>query len=227
MAAHTDIDLVVFDILGTLVDEPGGVRDAVEEAAPEGSDVDRLVDLWFAHVEGEQRKIVEGLRPFADGDVINREAAMLVADECGIADAAAVERLATAQRRLAPWLDTVDSLAHLSQHYPVAGLSNASRATLIRLSAYAGLRWHFLLSAEEARTYKPAPEVYRLAFDLAGVGPERVLMVAAHAWDLRGAQAAGFRTAYVDRPAGDPPAEGDAFDFQGDSLEAVVDQIAL
>jgi 2-haloacid dehalogenase len=227
MPAHTDIDLVVFDILGTLVDEPGGVRDAVREAAPEGSDLDPLVELWFGHVEAEQRKIVDGLRPYVDGDVLNREAAELVAAEGGVTDAAAVERLATAQRRLAPWLDTVDSLARLSQRFPVVGLSNASRETLIRLSAYAGLRWHFLLSAEEARSYKPAPEVYRLAFDVAGVGPERVLVVAAHAWDLRGAQKAGFRTAFVRRPVGDPPTEDDDFDFQGETLAEVVDQIAL
>ena len=227
MTARTDIDLVVFDILGTLVDEPGGVRGAVREAAPDADDIDRLVELWFGHVEEEQRKIVEGLRPYVNGDVVNREAAALVAAEAGVADAAAVERLATAQRRLAPWLDTVDSLATLSQRFPVVGLSNASRETLIRLSAYAGLRWHFLLSAEDARTYKPAPEVYRLAFDLAGVGPERILMVAAHAWDLRGAREAGFQTAYVQRPVGDPPAEGDDFDYRGESLEEVVAQIAL
>ncbi|SDE32766.1 haloacid dehalogenase type II [Glycomyces harbinensis] len=227
MTAHTDIDLVVFDILGTLVDEPGGVREAIGEAAPDGSDADRLVDRWFDHVETEQQKIVDGLRPFVNGDILNHEAAQIVAAEGGFDGEDAIERLATSQRRLAPWLDTVDSLARLSQHFPVVGLSNASRETLIRLSAYAGLRWHYLLSAEEARSYKPAPEVYRLAFDLAGVGPERILMVAAHAWDLRGAQAAGFRTAFVQRPVGDAPTEDDGFDYRGESLAEVVDQIAL
>ena len=33
-------------------------------------------------------------------------------------------------------------------------------------------------------------------------GRTRLLMVAAHAWDLRGAQAVGMRTAYVERPVG-------------------------
>ena len=37
-------------------------------------------------------------------------------------------------------------------------------------------------------------------------------MVAAHAWDLRGAQAVGMRAAYVQRPVGDPPTGADAFE---------------
>jgi 2-haloacid dehalogenase len=99
------------------------------------------------------------------------------------------------------------------------GLSNASRATLIRLNTRAGLRWHYLLSAEDAQSYKPAPEVYRLTVEIAdGVRPERILMVAAHAWDLRGAQAIGLRTAYVSRPVADPPLPTDAFDYQTASL---------
>jgi 2-haloacid dehalogenase len=100
----------------------------------------------------------------------------------------------------------------------VVGLSNASRAALLRLDAHAGLRWHQALSAESARAYKPAPEVYRLALDAAGCPPEKVLMVAAHAWDLRGAQAAGLRAAYVRRPVGDPPVASDTFDGHFDGL---------
>lgn len=102
------------------------------------------------------------------------------------------------------------------------GLSNASRTALLRLNAHAGLRWHQALSAEAVLAYKPAPEVYQLAIDTAGCPPERVLMVAAHAWDLRAAQARGMRTAYVQRPGGDPPAGSDDFDRRFDGLDELV-----
>jgi 2-haloacid dehalogenase len=101
------------------------------------------------------------------------------------------------------------------------GLSNASRATLLRLNAHAGLRWHQALSAEDAGVYKPAPEVYQLAIHAAQCPPSRMLMVAAHAWDLRGAQAIGMRTAYVQRPVGDPPTGTDTFDGHFASLGAL------
>lgn len=98
------------------------------------------------------------------------------------------------------------------------GLSNASRTALLELNAHAGLRWHQAVSAEDAQTYKPAPAVYRLAVDIAARPPERLLMVAAHAWDLRGAQKLGMRTAYVARPAGDPPGKDDTFDLYATDL---------
>lgn len=78
------------------------------------------------------------------------------------------------------------------------------------------------MSAEDARAYKPAPEVYELALDAAGRPAERVLMVAAHAWDLRGAQAVGMRTAYVHRPVADPPRSSDTFDWQSADLDPLV-----
>ncbi|WP_037674678.1 haloacid dehalogenase type II, partial [Streptomyces afghaniensis] len=127
-----------------------------------------------------------------------------------------------AGRRLPPWPDSVAGLEQLAPHFPLIGLSDAGRTALLRLNAHAGLRWHQALSAEAVQAYKPAPEVYRLALDAAGCPPERVLMVAAHAWDLRGAQAVGMRTAYVRRPVGDPPASDDAFDWRFDGLDQLV-----
>jgi 2-haloacid dehalogenase len=121
-----------------------------------------------------------------------------------------------------PWDDSVAGLEWLAQQFPVLGLSNASRTALLRLNAHAGLRWHQALSSEAVLAYKPAPEVYQLAIDTAGCPPERVLMVAAHAWDLRGAQASGMRTAYIQRPVGDPPTSSDVFDWRFNGLDELV-----
>lgn len=226
MPSHADIDLVVFDILGTLVNEPGGIREGIGELVPDDGGtgrLDALVGMWQDHVADQQQKMLDGRRPYADSDAVDREAAELVAAECGVTDAAAIGRLATAERRLDPWPDTIEGLGRLAPHFPLVGLSNASRATLVRLNARAGLRWHYLLSAEDARSYKPAPGVYRLAVDIAGGNaPERILMVAAHAWDLRAAQAMGMRTAYVRRPVGDPPLATDSFDYHAGGLDELV-----
>ncbi|MEN2424194.1 haloacid dehalogenase type II [Streptomyces rimosus] len=225
MAAIRDIEVVVFDILGTLVDEPRGLRAAIRAELPTSSDnasVNALFTVWQQHREHEQQRIEQGRRTYANTAIIDAEAAQRVAGHAGLTDPAAVNRLATAGQRLPPWPDSVVSLERLTQHYPVLGLSNADRATLLRLNAHAGLRWHQALSAEAASAYKPAPEVYRLALDAAGCPPQRVLMVAAHAWDLRGAQAQGMRTAYVRRAVGDPPTSSDNFDWQFSGLSELV-----
>ncbi|MBN6039765.1 haloacid dehalogenase type II [Amycolatopsis sp. 195334CR] len=204
------IQVVVFDVLGTLVDEPRGIRAALPD--------DEALASWQRHVETEQQRIAAGQRAYADSEAIDREAA----EVAGCDDPATVARQA---QHLPPWPDSVAGLDRLAQRFPVIGLSNASRTALLRISAHAGLRWHTALSGETVRAYKPSPEVYRLAIDVAACPPESVLMVAAHAWDLRGAQAAGMRTAYVERPVGDPPAATDAFDGRFGGLDELVNAL--
>ncbi|MDI3417773.1 haloacid dehalogenase type II [Streptomyces luteolus] len=221
MGEASGIEVVVFDVLGTLVDEPGGLRTALREAVPTADTTphDHLASVWQEYVARQQARIGRGDRAYADSATLDGEAARQVAQLAGVTDPLTIERLATASQRLPPWGDSVAGLADIARHFPVIGLSNADRATLLRLSSYGGLRWHLALSADDARACKPAPEVYRLALDAAGCPPERVLMVAAHAWDLRAAQAVGMRTAHVRRPAGDPPRDTDRFDARFDSLE--------
>lgn len=227
MSTLPDIDLVVFDVLGTMVDEPGGIKRGLRELLPGVGDAraEELVELWHRYVDEQQREMVAGRRPYADSTVVDQEAAAHVAAEAGFGNQEAVRSLAAAALRLDPWPDSVQALGRLGSRYPVVGLSNASHAALTRINAHAGLRWHQVLSAEDARAYKPHEDVYRLAIANAGCPPERLLMVAAHAWDLRGAQALGMRTAYVERPVGDPPSASDSFDLAAKDLDDLAIQL--
>ncbi|PKW13310.1 haloacid dehalogenase type II [Saccharopolyspora spinosa] len=222
-----EIDALVFDVLGTLVDEPAGIRAGLRELDPSLDDprIEQLLLLWQQHIDREQRRILGGARPYVTSDDLDREAARIVADTAGVDDPTAVAALATSARQLPPWPDTVAGLARLAKRFPLIGLSNASRTALLGLNAHAGLRWHQALSAEDTRTYKPDPAVYQLAVTVSGRPPERLLMVAAHAWDLRAAQALGLRTAYVARPVGDPPNRSDRFDLHADGLTDLTDQL--
>src|ERR1700712_2871024 len=67
---------------------------------------------------------------------------------------------------------------------------------------HAGLA-HFFeqqLSVDACRAFKPAVTAYRYACEQLSVAPADCMMVAAHAWDTMGAQAAGFRGALITRP---------------------------
>jgi 2-haloacid dehalogenase len=125
----------------------------------------------------------------------------------------------------------VPGLERLRRKFIVAALSNGNMALLVNMAKYAGLPWDCVLSAELARRYKPAPEVYLTAVDLLGLEPSEVLMVAAHAWDLQGAQAAGLCTAFIQRspetvPVGRPAnvrwdVEAGDFNELADQLESI------
>jgi len=57
-----------------------------------------------------------------------------------------------------------------------------------------------VLSADEVRRLKPAPEPYRMAAGRLGVEIAEMRLVAAHAWDIAGALRAGCAAAFVARP---------------------------
>jgi 2-haloacid dehalogenase len=80
-------------------------------------------------------------------------------------------------------------------------LTNAGENQTRQLLEAAGLdeRVAELVSVEEVELYKPHPAVYRHAAERLGVEPKSVTLIAAHAWDVVGAKAAGLDTIWVDR----------------------------
>lgn len=223
----TEVDVIVFDVLGTLVDQPAGLSAAIAAAVPDADRqiVDALTARWLRHVEDRQLEMADGRRPYAGSDVLDAEAAAVILEEVssrGLAvDSAAAAELATASERLPPWPDSVAELTRIAQTTPILALSNSAPTTLLHLAANTGMRWHAAVSADDARQYKPAPALYDRAIEVADRPAERILMVAAHAWDLRAAQSAGMRTCFVARPVGDPPNDSDRFDASVEGLNAL------
>jgi len=56
-----------------------------------------------------------------------------------------------------------------------------------------------VISADEIEHYKPSREVYLHAARALGARPQSCVLVTAHAWDARGALAAGLGVAFVQR----------------------------
>ena len=56
-----------------------------------------------------------------------------------------------------------------------------------------------MLTAENARAYKPDGKVYQTAIDLLALDPGSILMVACHNYDLAEAKRHGMQTAFIPR----------------------------
>jgi 2-haloacid dehalogenase len=110
------------------------------------------------------------------------------------------ERLFAAYRTLAPFADAADTLERLAPR-PRVILSNGTLAMLRPLVAHSALAPHIddILSVDAARTYKPAPAVYRLAVERLQLPPEAIAFVSANGWDAGGAKAFGFTTFWINR----------------------------
>jgi len=131
-------------------------------------------------------------------------------------------------RRLPPHPEVRDALAHLKEAgFRTAALTNSTLELAndqLRNAELVDL-FDTVLSVEEVRRYKPAPEPYRMAAERLGVAIEGVRMVAAHDWDVAGALAAGARGAFVAR-LGQVYREGLARpDIEGNDLREIAARI--
>jgi 2-haloacid dehalogenase len=215
---------LVFDVFGTLVDWRSGIAEAFRVSAVPG-DPYELADAWRARYRPILDEVNEGAQPWGDFDDLHLATLdVLLADQDVELPVDERRTLVHAWHRLDPWPDVRTGLEALRRRYVVASLSNGHTALLVDLARHGDLRFDCVLSAELARAYKPAPEVYLTAARLLSVEPGELMLVAAHPWDLAGARAAGLRTAFVDRPLeygpGSPAREDpDADESVSDLLE--------
>ena len=79
------------------------------------------------------------------------------------------------------------------------------------------------LTVEIVGKFKPAREVYLAAADRFGVEPPAAMLVAAHDWDIAGAAAAGYRTAFVTRPGVSWTLPGQPPDLVGADIPAIAE----
>jgi len=199
-----EIRALTCDTYGTLVDWRGSILDelrAFGDAHGIERDWEGFLTAWKSAYRPGMEKINRGEWPWTTIDVIYRRRLDEVLGDYGVSvSEGEVEQLNRVWWRLRPWPDAVAGLTRLHRRYIVSPLSNASFAGMVHLARFAGFPWDCILTAENARRYKPAPEAYLTALDLLGLVPGEVMMVAAHNYDLAAARSHGMRTAFVPRP---------------------------
>jgi 2-haloacid dehalogenase len=191
---------LVFDVFGTLVDWRSGIAAAFRASGVAG-DPEELADAWRARYRPILDEVNDGARPWGDFDELHHATLDDLLSERDVdLPVEARRRLVDGWHRLDAWPDVRPGLDALRRRHVTATLSNAHLALLVDLARRGDLRFDCLLSAELARAYKPAAEVYLTAARLLAVEPAELMLVAAHPWDLQGAREAGLRTAFVHRP---------------------------
>ena len=166
---------------------------------------------------------------YADFGTIGRGALEMVAErrQVTLSDEHRQTILGTI-RQLPPHPEVKEQLGRLrAAGFRMAALTNSTAQTAEAQLAHAGIRDLFeeVLSADAVKRLKPAPEPYRMVAQRFGVALGEVRLVAAHAWDVAGALAAGCAAAFVARPGMvlDPGAPRPG--IFGKDLREVADQI--
>ena len=201
----TMVKALTFDVFGTVVDWRSSIiNEGRALSARFDAEVDwpRFADDWRGGYGPAMQRVRSGELPWTRIDDLHRMILDELIPKHGLEWLGEEDRddLNRVWHRLQPWPDAVSGLTRLRTRFMLATLSNGNVALLANMAKHSSLPWDVVLSAELARQYKPDPEVYLMAADLLGLEPQEVMMVAAHAGDLRAAAGVGFKTAYVPRP---------------------------
>ena len=197
---------LVFDVNETLLDL-SSLRPPIERTLGDAS----LLGMWFGQMlELSFTGIATGI--YLDFPSAQRAALRMLARrlERRLAEAD-VEAVVEAMNHLSPHPDVPSGLRLLKEAgVRLASLTNSPLAVARAQLANAGIVSLFqeVLSADEVRRLKPAPEPYLLAADRLGVQPSAMTLVAAHAWDVSGALAAGCHAVFLARPGRVPSPAG-------------------
>lgn len=138
------------------------------------------------------------------------------------------EQIVATMRRLPAHPDAAPALdALLAAGRTLITLTNSPLGVVEEQLRFAGIRDRFahVVSADEVKRLKPAPEPYRHAAERAGTDVGGLRLVAAHAWDIAGALAAGCAAAFVKRPGMALDPEGQRPDVEGNDLIEVAESI--
>jgi 2-haloacid dehalogenase len=208
-------EALAFDMYGTLVD-PAGISRRLERYLPEQAQ--RLAEVW-RRKQLEYTFRLAAMERYQDFEQITRRALDYA--------------LATVGRELAPeqkddlieryndlerFADVEPGLERLKEAgHAMIVFSNGAPHMLEALMDSAELRPYFqgFVSVDEVKTYKPAPETYRHAAWRLGRPIGEVRLVSSNPFDVIGAEAAGMKSAWVDRSGG-------LFDTLGPTPEIVV-----
>jgi 2-haloacid dehalogenase len=195
MAARP-VGAVFFDLFGTLI-SLAPLDDACDRLAPgRGAEI---AARWRAR-QLEASWLRTAMERWADFDVVTVDALRATLRELGVGRSVDEPLLREAAEAFVS-LPPVAGASHVVQELRAAGLvtgvlTNAALGTLDRVSERLPQMDHYL-SVDSAQRFKPHPSVYQLAVDATGLPADRIGFVTGNGWDAAGADAFGFRVAWL------------------------------
>jgi 2-haloacid dehalogenase len=205
MTAKLEVQALLYDVFGTVVDWRGSIIDDLSRFGAEKglrADWAAFADEWRGLYQPGLEEVRSGRRPWTILDVLHRESLDQLIAKFGLEGLPEADKVHINKvwHRLKPWPDAVAGLTRLKKRYIIGTLSNGNVGLLTRMAKFGGLPWDVVLGAETARAYKPLPQAYLANARLLNLEPGQVMLVAAHNGDLAAAASAGLRTGFVARP---------------------------
>jgi 2-haloacid dehalogenase len=192
--------VLTFDCYGTLIDWETGIFSALRPIlAAHGK---TIADPALLELYGELEAEAEG-GPFHS----YREVLRSVVRGLGncLRFTPTEEEVNRLPESLAHWQafgDTVPALRQLQRRYSLGVLSNVDDDLFRSTAPKLGLTFDHVITAQQARAYKPSLAIFQLAAERIGVAPEQWLHIGQSVYhDVTPAQALGLATVWLNRPS--------------------------
>jgi 2-haloacid dehalogenase len=226
VSVHARPKVIFLDVNETLLDL-GPLKKSVGEALGGRED---LLALWFSTMLHHSLVDTTTGR-YHDFGAIGVAALQMVAESNGItlSKEQAQGAILPAFGKLPPHPDVITGLQALKkQGFTLVSFTNSTDAGVKKQLENAGLTELIdrRVSIEPLKIYKPDLRAYQYALQQLGIEAKDSLLVAAHGWDIAGAEAAGWQTAFVARPAKSLYPLADAPDYIVKDLNDLAEKLA-
>jgi 2-haloacid dehalogenase len=200
MRSFDNIEVLTFDCYGTLIDWETGIFSALRPmfAAHKKS----LPDSEILELYGDFESEAEA-GPYQSYREVLSTVVRRYGQHLGFSPSEAEAlSLADSVPSWLPWPDTVSALERLATRYRLAIISNIDDDIFARTQLLLKTPFFRVITAQQARCYKPGLEIFRLALNSQPVSPDRILHVGQSIYhDVRPAQSLGLATVWVNRPS--------------------------
>jgi 2-haloacid dehalogenase len=193
-------ELLTFDCYGTLINWEAGILSVFHQLLSNHRktiDDSTILRLYGDFEEGYEQ---QPFRPYRE---VLASVVRQFGDELGFAPSEEEERsLADSLPTWEPWPDTVASLRQLKSRYQLAIVSNVDDSLFAATRPKLGVDFDVIVTAEQARAYKPSLKMFEAALTRSGVPPHRVLHAGQSLYhDVVPAQSLGMAAVWVNRPS--------------------------
>jgi 2-haloacid dehalogenase len=198
MLQWNDFDVLTFDCYGTLIDWETGILGALRpifaahrtELIPEKT-LELYGELESAAERGAYREYKAVLRSVLEG----------LGQRLGFAPTAEeLQQFSTSVKDWPAFPDSPAALQALHRKFRLAIISNIDDDLFAFSAQRLQVRFDWIITAEQAKSYKPSLNNFRLAFERIGVPQTRILHVAQSLFhDIAPANALGLSSVWVNR----------------------------
>ncbi|KAF7597507.1 hypothetical protein BBP40_003754 [Aspergillus hancockii] len=199
--------VVAFDIYGTIL-SPGSIAKNLEQYTRDDKDRARSIATLWRHYQLEYTWRLNSMGRYMSFEEVTRNALIHALQETGISvKDDDIRDLLIAHDNMAAFPDVepaLDQLARAENIAPVIftnGTSDMVSKSVLRSGPLSRYTETFtdLVTVDEVRKFKPAPEVYNYLAERVGKDPSDIWVISSNPFDIIGALHVGMKVIWIDR----------------------------